>query len=484
MRQLRWSTVLVALLAASVLTACSGDGDRPSIPPVAFGPGVPLAPAPAVPKGATAYQRQLPAVLEQNTAFIGTPDSVQIVAAGSGQTLDTVRPSNPPYLAGGPVGGAPVAATINGSRVVVWPFLVTVAAPDLIASAPTSTPPTSTPEASAPPTSTPPTSVPPTPGANPPLFGGTASALPPSAGEVAVSPSTDATASQPDDERDDGPPTGNVVELASIRADTHTSTTVLVRLPGWASAATSTLSVTAIGAEGGTVLLGVTDGLAHAALAVDSTSGQTLWTRDNFAVGALVGQTAVGVAPDSALGASVHVAGLDLADGHERWRQLRGYGLHVASAGPTLVAAIGQLATGPDRNTFQLLNGETGALSTKLTVPPAPTSSCRYDGTSVSVCYTPAEHPEDRAAAGFDATTGQQLWAMPDYNTSNKPAPLVTAVWHGLVYATTDGTQTVVFRANNRTPIRTTPGPAPGVVADQAGVAIDGASIVGRRPIA
>lgn len=476
MRQLRWSTVLVVLLSASVLTACSGDGDRPSVPPVAFGPGVPLAPAPAVPKGATPYQRQLPAVLEQNTAFIGTPDSVRIVSAGGGQTIDTVRPSNPAYLPGGPVGGAPVAATINGSRVVVWPFLVTVAAPDLVATAPTSTAPSSTP----------PSSTAPTSGASapPPMFGGPASALPPSAGEVAVSPSTDAAAPQPGDDHDDGPPTGNVVELASIRADTHTSTTVLVRLPGWASAATSTLSVTTIGIDGCTVLLGVTDGLAHAALAVDSNSGQTLWTRDNFAVGALVGQTAVGVAPDTALGASVHVAGLDLTDGHERWRQLRGYGLHVSPAGPTLVAAIGQLATGPDRNTFQLLNGETGTPSTKLSIPPAPTSSCRYDGTSVTVCYTPAEHPDDRAAAAVDATTGAQLWAMPDYNTSNKPAPLITAAWHGLVYATTDGTQTVVFRANNRTPIRTTPGAAPGVVADQAAMSIDGASIVGRRPIA
>jgi outer membrane protein assembly factor BamB len=84
-----------------------------------------------------------------------------------------------------------------------------------------------------------------------------------------------------------------------------------------------------------------------------------------------------------------------------------------------------------------------------------------------------------------DAKTGQQLWSMPNGTNGTEPVPLVTDAWHGLVYATTTEGLTMVYRARSGSPVRTSAGPTPVLVNDQAGLALDpnGPNIVAQRPI-
>lgn len=324
-----------------------------------------------------------------------------------------------------------------------------------------------------------------------PLFGAaptaaaapnTGAPLPPAGGPTSTNspaPTSGATNNPP-------LPTGRAVELASIATGDRAVTDVLVGLPDWASGAASRVSASVLGAAGSTVVLAVTDGLSHVVLAADVGTGRTVWTRDGFAAGALVGETVVGAEVDAPRGATEHISGLAVADGRTRWTQLHGYGLHVSPAGPTLVAAIGQQADSPTQPTFQLLNADTGAPVAKLTVPPIPSSRCIYDGVATTICFAPDARREGRAAVGVDARTGKQLWAAPDYSSSNAAGPLVTAAWRGMLYATGDGATTDVYRASNHASIRSAPGPVPMVVDDRTGVGLDAnaSHIVARQAVA
>jgi hypothetical protein len=522
----------VLFAAALGLTSCSGP-DQPTVGPVAFGPAVEIGPAPPVPEGQDAYQPQLPVALDGTTAYLGGADGVRVVDTVSGQTTATIGPQHPASVAG-PTGGPPVLTTINNIKVVLWPFFVQAAAPVYTGVAPAtgddgSTPPSSAPpssgtdstspsasDAPAPPgtgdRSVPPAdsdrAAPPSPdNSSMPLFGAAPTAAataaptvaPTAAPTAAAAPDTGAqpppaggaastNSPAPTSGATNNPPlpTGRAVELASIATGDRTVTDVLVGLPDWASGPASRVSATVLGASGSTVVLAVTDGLSHVVLAADVGTGRTVWTRDGFAAGALVGETVVGAEVDAPRGATEHISGLAVADGRTRWTQLHGYGLHVSPAGPTLVAAIGQQADSPTQPTFQLLNADTGAPVAKLTVPPIPSSRCIYDGVATTICFAPDPRREGRAAVGVDARTGKQLWAAPDYSSSNAAGPLVTAAWRGMLYATSDGATADVYRASNHASIRSAPGPVPMVVDDRTGVGLDAnaAHIVARQTVA
>ena len=485
----RRATIGIAFLAVTLsLTSCSNTTSKPSVPPVAFGAPTDIAPAPAVPQGQTPYQRQLPVALDGATAYIGASDSVAVIDTQSGQTTATIRPQNPSYVAG-PVGGPPLLSTVNNNQVALWPFFVQATAPS---DQPPPEPPTSTSVAptsgsSAAPSSTQAAAPSAAPDSAVPLVGDT----PPSSTDSAsASPTPSATpsAGQPSAAPSNSPPlpTGNAIELASIGTQNHVANDVLIGMPDWAKGSTSQVSATVLGASGATVLLYLTDGVSTATIAADATTGRTVWTRDGFAGGAMVGDTVVGVESDGAGDAAEHVSGLSAADGRTHWSALRGYGLHVSPAGPTLVAAIGQSAGRVSQPSFQLLDAANGAPVAKLTVPPLPSSRCIYDGLTTTVCFAPDSHRERRAAAAVNSQTGKLLWSLPDYSHSNATAPLVASVWHGKLYATDDGSSTEVYQADTQAIVHTSPGPPPMVVGDRIGIGLDANNthIVTRQSVA
>ena len=207
-----------------------------------------------------------------------------------------------------------------------------------------------------------------------------------------------------------------------------------------------TRAVTPLGAVGTTIVLNVSDGLSHAVLAVDARTGTVLSTRANFATGALSAATVIG-AEHEASGADIeHVIGTSVADGQSWWAQLHGYGFHVSPAGPTLVESDGQLSTSAHRSTIQLLSAAIGTSATQLpSLAMSESSRCVYDQTSVTVCSASTDpRAGARVVVAVDATTGRQLWSLPNQCPSDdgSEAPLITTAWHRLVLTTRDNATT------------------------------------------
>ena len=93
---------------------------RPGVPPVAFAPGVVLAPAEAAPPGQSPYQRRLPVTLVGSSAYLASRGSVQLSDARTGQTTATVRPRRTPITGAGPLlGGGEDGAQHTGRAVAV-----------------------------------------------------------------------------------------------------------------------------------------------------------------------------------------------------------------------------------------------------------------------------------------------------------------------------------------------------------------------------
>jgi hypothetical protein len=284
-----------------------------------------------------------------------------------------------------------------------------------------------------------------------------------------------------------GPDGGNAVELASIRTGTHAASSVLVGLPGWA-ATSYDLSAVAVGAADGKVLLNVAGGLYRAAVVADAGTGKPVWTRDDFTAGALSDGTVVGTEADPEPANTQHVIGLALADGQPRWRQLHGYGFKVMSAGPKLVAVSGGVPGGADQGSFRVLSSANGATVSTLPISNDLTSQCLYDQVSVTVCYAPAGADEAGAPvmAAVDAQTGAPLWTQGGVDSAATPAPRVTEVWHGLVYASTSGDTTVVLQARSGNPAGESQSRAPLLVDDQTALAPSplGNELMARKPAA
>ncbi|MCR8577512.1 PQQ-like beta-propeller repeat protein [Streptomyces sp. Isolate_219] len=231
-------------------------------------------------------------------------------------------------------------------------------------------------------------------------------------------------------------------------------------LPSWAAQPATRARVVATTKS--TAVISVGNGEMGATYAVDLDSRKTTWHDDKVAAAAVIGDTAVATTSKDSV--RQQVIGLDINhDGKRSWSKLDGYELTVRPAGPHLVAITGTdynsgdsvgVLLKPDGSKAADLTGDSSGLT------------CHYDDASVTVCQT-----EEPRTLALDATTGKQLWSLPEKG-GNRVAPTVTAAWHGVVYGTT-GNGPVALDAKTGADRSTSPGAAPVAVNEYTGVALD-----------
>lgn len=227
--------------------------------------------------------------------------------------------------------------------------------------------------------------------------------------------------------------------------------------------------VVPVGISGQTVILRVTSMYYTTVIqtyAVDLLSGRTLWRNGNFAVQAVVGSTAVGTTTPNGSG-PYSVAGVNVMDGKTVWTGSDSALLDASifPAGPSNVVTF--TSEGPGGYTMQVIQADTGAVKADQKGD-FNRAGCYYDGRATVVCAG------YRWTAAFDATTLEPLWSLPDTGT-NRIAPTVTAVWHGIVYGTTDnGPVALDARTGQDKP--NSPGASPYIVDSYVGVGVDTAN--------
>ncbi len=271
-------------------------------------------------------------------------------------------------------------------------------------------------------------------------------------------------------------PSRTAVQVSAL--DTTTNATVWTATlppPAGVGADSAYGSVTAslVGTQGDTVVLSVTDGDHARVDALDASTGQGRWSKDDMHGQAVTGDVVVGITQPAGTG-SQQVTAVSVGDGSPRWSVPNLSAASVSTAGPALVE-LDAHDYGTGHPIFQLLSAATGAVAASVNPPPAgsiqPVLHCRYDGTSVTVCASAST--TDGAALGLDAATGHVLWQLPD-TTTNRVAPAVTTVWHGAVYGTTTNGP-VVLDATTGADREAAPGIAPDVVDTTTGIAYDDA---------
>jgi hypothetical protein len=232
------------------------------------------------------------------------------------------------------------------------------------------------------------------------------------------------------------------VELTSIHTDTRAADHVIVRLPVEVLPSEPSLSVTVIGASGSTVVLDVGELLTHTAIAIDFATGKPRWIRPNFSATMVNADSVVGTEAGPGSPQADRLSAVSVSTGQPVWTQLIGRRIQAVSAGPLLIAVTGQVET-PDSGgsvRTELRSAETGALVTNLPITLGDRIRCLYDDATVTVCTGPVDgRAGGRTAAAFDAQTGHPLWSMPTNatgGTGSGEAPLITAAWHGHIYAT------------------------------------------------
>ncbi|ARP72341.1 hypothetical protein LK07_24155 [Streptomyces pluripotens] len=140
--------------------------------------------------------------------------------------------------------------------------------------------------------------------------------------------------------------------------------------------------------------------------------------------------------------------------------------MSIVPAGPRLVRVSGK---DYDRGHSYDRLVDAGSGRTVRTMPAdLAGSECDYDDRSALVCS--GMGAESQVAYGLDASTGKDLWRLPDQQ-ADRIAPKVTAAWHGRVYGTTDhGSVALDARTGKDLP---NPGIAPILVNESAGLALD-----------
>ncbi|MFJ5803748.1 outer membrane protein assembly factor BamB family protein [Streptomyces decoyicus] len=252
------------------------------------------------------------------------------------------------------------------------------------------------------------------------------------------------------------------VELDAVDTATGKAawTLDLDNLPSWVGQPETRARVVA--ATKSTAVISVTNGEMGATYAVDLDNRKATWHNDKVAAAAVIGDTAVAATSKDSV--RQQVIGLDIDhDGKRSWSKLDGYELTVRPAGPHLVAITGTdydsgdsigVLLKPDGSTAADLTGDSSGLT------------CHYDDASVTICQT-----EEPRTLALDATTGKQLWSLPEKG-GNRVAPTVTAAWHGVVYGTTSNGP-VALDAKTGADRSTSPGAAPVAVNEYTGVALD-----------
>ncbi|MFF3013815.1 hypothetical protein [Streptomyces sp. NPDC057939] len=160
--------------------------------------------------------------------------------------------------------------------------------------------------------------------------------------------------------------------------------------------------------------------------AVDLVTKSLLWSK------ARVTAVAVGdgnVALYEGTTGDLKLYGVRAADGQPAWSGMHTEDMfRVGPAGPHFVAVqTRNNGTGDD---LPLLNLATGSRVTEHSMRRVP-ERCADDPVTTTVVCSDGHG----VTVGLDAKSGRQLWALP---TQTRRSIEVTAVWHGLVYATLD----------------------------------------------
>ncbi|WP_331733466.1 PQQ-like beta-propeller repeat protein (plasmid) [Embleya sp. NBC_00888] len=253
-------------------------------------------------------------------------------------------------------------------------------------------------------------------------------------------------------------------------ADNTAAWTVSAPLPAGAAAAA------VIGTHGDRVLVTVARDSIGSVYAVDTVTRAVVWSKDGFLGATVTGDSVVAVEPRDGSNTMQTVTALNVADGSRRWSLPNNrYESTITYAGPKLVAVEGRdYSSG--RASFQLIDGDTGAdamaPSTATGWSGTYAMKCLYDRRAVTVCSGVG------IVMGLDATTGKELWRLPD-RAAGRVAPSVTAAWHGVVYATADG-PVVLDAATGRD--LATPNISPVAVSATTGIVVDPSGSVRAHP--
>jgi hypothetical protein len=154
---------------------------------------------------------------------------------------------------------------------------------------------------------------------------------------------------------------------------------------------------------------------------LDARTGTLIWTDPDFDGVALEESVAVGIRADG------DFAGSSTSEARQLWKSavIRGEPIAKGDAGPGLTLAEGSIDDGG-----KLIDPLTG--TTKLSLG-GNVTYCYYDHQATTVCTGPD------GVIAVDVATARLLWRLPD-ETSNRIAPKVASVWHGVVYADVNGT--------------------------------------------
>ncbi|MGC4818286.1 hypothetical protein [Micromonospora sp. DT63] len=216
--------------------------------------------------------------------------------------------------------------------------------------------------------------------------------------------------------------------------------------------------VRAIGGRGSAVVLGIGK---QVTVAVDVSTGSTLWRDNDFDASALLGDTVVGLtAPDTGYRRSI--TGLAMLDGAKRWSALSVADAELAAGGPSFIVAVGKQTDG---KRFYTLIKKDGTLVNRTKGEYGAGLRCSYDEAAVTVCAIGNSQP----LFALDSTTGDDLWQLP---ATGRRAPRMTAAWHGAVYGTVNDAA-VVLDARTGTDREVSPGVAPVAVTAHGGLAAD-----------
>ncbi|SDM59887.1 outer membrane protein assembly factor BamB family protein [Allokutzneria albata] len=213
---------------------------------------------------------------------------------------------------------------------------------------------------------------------------------------------------------------------------------------------------------------------------LDAATGRTLWERPEYEAGSVHGDVVVGADSNVAENKSmIQATALALSDGAQRWvGAARSSAVTVVPAGPAMVV-IDSTNYGSGDPALLFLDPATGAERGKLThkggFGPSAYGKCDYDQQSVVVCLA------NGRLAGYDASTGKELWALPD-KTTNRIAPTMTIVWHGALYGrTTNGP--VVLDAKTGADRSAEPGIAPHWVSEYVGIGVNSDGVPQAYPV-
>jgi hypothetical protein len=257
---------------------------------------------------------------------------------------------------------------------------------------------------------------------------------------------------------------------------------VRIDLPVSLSGSGRLRSAQVAGEDGGLLIVVARRGAdsTPATYAVDPLTGRLAWQAPQFEAAAVAGHRVAGVLSaggTTGLGAGARVAALNAGDGRTAWTAAgpAARSASVWAAGPALVAASTTDAASGAR-TLQMLDAVTG--TARDTRPAAGGVTCRYDERSVTVCAQ--AESGDAWAAGYDASTGRQLWQLPDA-AAGRVAPQVSTVWHGVVYGGT-ANGPVALDARTGTDEPQPPGAVPALVNGYVG--ISAATLATPHPMA